>query len=345
MKRLSLVLVLGPFSLFGQKSTATCETLYKINTLLQKEHYQPKPIDDSLSVYVFDTFIDGLDPDRCLFVKTDYEKLRKNRLRIDDAIRGNDCAFFDEFATAYKSGLQHKKNIIEKIFKTPLDYHSKDSVKFSRKSFPFDLAETDLETVWKKWLRYEILEEIAGMSTNLDSLKQNFAAIEKQVKARVFETNLCKINSILYDKNGFENKLQIDFYNVFCSWFDPHSNYFTMDAKSSFMSGLNTSNLSLGLDFEMNKKQEIVVSEIIPGGPAAKSEQIQKDDVIIKVANQNGKSFLVSCTTPDEIGDIIYSDENKEINLIYRDQKKTIGFNACRFFPRYSQNRYTEPEN
>lgn len=317
-------MLLGTFSLFGQKSAATCEMLSKINTLLQKEHYQPKPVDDSLSVYVFDAFIDGLDPDRYLFTKTDYEKLKQNRLKIDDAIRGNDCAFFNEFAAAFKFGLQRKKNIIEKISKTPLDYHSTDSVKFSRKSFPFDLAETDLERVWKKRLRYEILEEIASMSTNLDSLKQNFTSIEKDVKARVFETNLCKINSILNDKNGFENKLQSDFYNVFCSWFDPHSNYFTMDAKSSFMSGLNTSNLSLGLDFEMNEKQEIVVSEIIPGGPAARSEQIQKDDVIIKVANQNGKSFLVSCTTPDEIGEIIYSDENKEIDITIRKKNGAL---------------------
>jgi len=318
------LLLFGTFSLFGQKNTSPCEMLSKINTLLQREHYRPKAVDDSLSVYVFDSFIDGLDPDRYLFTKTEYEKLRSYRLGIDDAILEKNCAFFDAIAAQYKIALLRRKRIIENVDKLPFDYHSKDSVKFSKNPFPFDLAEADLERVWKKRLRYEILEEVSGMSGNIDSLRQNFTAIEKTVKARNLETNLCKISSILDDPQGYENKLANDLYNVFCSYFDPHSNYFSMDAKSSFMSALSTSNLSLGLDFKMNEKEEITVAQVIPGGPSAKSEQIQKDDVIVKVSNKKGIDYWASCTSPDLIAELIYSDSNPEIGLTLRKKNGAV---------------------
>ena len=315
--------MLGIFSVFGQKNAATCETLSKINTLLQREHYHPKPVDDSLSVYVFDTFIDGLDPDRNLFTKIEYEKLSQYRLKIDDAILTKDCSFFTDFVSLYQSALQRRKAVIDKVEKLPFDYYSNDSVKFSKKAFPFDLSENDLERVWKKRLRFEILEEIAGMSDNLDSLNRNFPAIEKEVRARNYEANLCKINSIL-GENDLETHLQGDLFNAFCSYFDPHSNYFTVDEKSSYMSALSTSNLSVGLDFEMNEKQEIVVAEVIPGGPAARSEQIQKNDVIVKVSNKNGIEYSTTCASPYQISTLIYSDENKHIAFTIRKKSGAL---------------------
>jgi carboxyl-terminal processing protease len=51
-------------------------------TLIQSEHIQPKPIDDSLSVFVFDSFIDALDPSRIVLLKSEYESLSLNTVLI-----------------------------------------------------------------------------------------------------------------------------------------------------------------------------------------------------------------------------------------------------------------------
>jgi carboxyl-terminal processing protease len=59
----------------------TCVLLTKITTLIQSEHIQPKPIDDSLSVFVFDSFIDALDPSR-IVLKSEYELLPLNTVLI-----------------------------------------------------------------------------------------------------------------------------------------------------------------------------------------------------------------------------------------------------------------------
>ena len=108
MKKLSLAFLLTTFSLFGQNDTKTCETLSKINTLLQRVHYHPKPVDDSLSVFVFDSFLDVLDANRNLFTKMEYQKLREHRLQLDNYILQHNCSFMRDFIAVYKLALTRK---------------------------------------------------------------------------------------------------------------------------------------------------------------------------------------------------------------------------------------------
>ena len=324
MKKISLVLLLTTYSLFGQNSAKTCEILSKINALVQSEHYHPKPVDDSLSVFVFDTFMDGLDGNRNLLTKIEYENLCKHRLQLDNYILGNDCSFMNDFVSIYQLALERKKKTLEKIQYEDLNYNAKDTVKFSKKNFPFDLLAANIDKVWRKRIKYDILEDISKLSSNLDSLTPNFSKLEKISKAKIFDTHLCKVNSILDSKKGLGYDLQNDFLNIFCNYFDPHTNYFSMDAKTSFMSGLNTSGLSLGLNVSLNEKEEIVVEEIIPGGPAARADKFEKDDVILKFSNKKGEDYIVSCSSLEKIGELIYSDSNEEIELTIQKKNGNI---------------------
>ena len=163
MKKISLILFLTTYSLFSQNSDKTCEILSKINALIQRDHFHPKPVDDSLSVYVFDTFMDGLDVNRNLFTKIEYENLSKQRLLLDNYILQNDCSFMDDFVSAYQFALERKKKTLEKIQNEVFDYNAKDTVKFSKKNFPFDLVLADLDKVWRKRIKYDILEDISKL--------------------------------------------------------------------------------------------------------------------------------------------------------------------------------------
>jgi carboxyl-terminal processing protease len=125
MKKISLAFLLTTFSLFGQNDAKTCEIVSKINTLLQREHYQPKPVDDSLSVFVFDSFMDALDSNRNLFTQIEYQKLRQHRLQLDNYILQNNCSFMNEFVSDYKLALIRKKKVLEKIQKEHFDYNTK----------------------------------------------------------------------------------------------------------------------------------------------------------------------------------------------------------------------------
>lgn len=324
MRKFSIILFLITFSLLGQNSTKTCELLSKINTLVQKEHYHPKPVDDSLSVYVFDTFMNNIDGNRNLFTKIEYEKLSNHRLNLDNYILQNDCLFMNDFVSMYQFALERKKKALEKIREEVLDYNGKDTVKFSKKNFPFELKPTDFDRVWKKRMKFDILEDISKLSKNFDSLKQNFSKLEKISKTKIVESNICKVNNILESKKGIGYDFQNQFLNIFCTYFDPHTNYFSEDAKSSFMSSLTTSGLSLGINVTLNENDEIVIDEVVPGGPAARSNKFEKGDMIIKISNNKGESYLVSCAPLDKIGELIFSDSNEEIVLTIQKKNGNI---------------------
>lgn len=123
MNRFSFAFLLSSFSLFAQNSDKViCELLTKINILLLNEHFKPKPIDDSLSVYVFDTFIESLDAERNIFLKSEYDTLSKllGFLCFDE----NYCGFISsdnckeiEIILRKKNGIIYSKKIKKKIMK------------------------------------------------------------------------------------------------------------------------------------------------------------------------------------------------------------------------------------
>lgn len=321
MKRVLLIFLTCPTFLFAQASDAICNTVASLSYIIQKNHFLPKPIDDSLSVFVFDNLIDHLDSGRNLFSKQDYELLSKNRFLVDDFINNENCIFIDELTILYKNALVRKKQILLKLEASNFDYNTNDSIRFSKQKFDFDVDNSAFEKVWNKKLRYSILEEIAKISTNEDSLKMNFIALEKEIKQKIINTKLCKINSFLDKEEEISAKIKTDFLNSFCTYFDPHSNYFSSDARSSFMSGLSASNLSLGIEVSLNDEEEIIIEEIIPGGPASGNSNIDVGDSIIKIGNTLGLEYWVSCSSLENIGNLIFSDANKIINLTL--QKKS----------------------
>ncbi|MFV8327384.1 carboxy terminal-processing peptidase [Flavobacterium sp. ZS1P14] len=314
MKTISLVLFLTAFSLFGQNDVKTCEILSKINALIQREHINPKPVDDSLSVFVFDRFIDELDPSRNIFLKSEYDTLsQKYRLNIDNLIKDKACGFLSDIVSVYKKDLLRNKHLLERIDKETIDYEGKDTIRFYKKAYPIYLLDNQVEKVWRKKIRYEILDDMAQVSKNLDSIKTNFNALALHSKNTVIQNELCRINSILENESNLEESL----YNHFCSYFDPHTAYFSDDSKSNFVASLSKEHLSLGLNVSLNEKSEIIVGELDPNGPAFLTGKIKKGDQIVSISNLK-ETLLVSCASLESISNMILSDANKNIVLTLR---------------------------
>jgi carboxyl-terminal processing protease len=311
MKKISLLFLLTTSVLFSQNSAETCGIINKINALIQSEHIRPKPVDDSLSVYVFDNLINELDPSRNLFFKTEYDEMAsKYRLNLDDLILENDCSFLTDIKAKYVNSLNRTKNVLEKIQSMPIDYSKKDTIRFYKKSFPFYLKKEDLEKAWTKKLRYQILDEIAESSDNLDSIKTNFKSIEAGARKLILTNEICRISTLLENNTKQEEKL----YNFFCTYFDPHTAYFSDDSKTSFVASLSKEHLSLGMTVNLNEKNEIIIEEIDPNGPAFQTGLIKKGDQIVSISNQK-ETLQVSCASMESISNMILSESNKQITL------------------------------
>ncbi|MBF6640863.1 hypothetical protein IVB69_05185 [Flavobacterium sp. J49] len=319
MNKLLVLASLFPFLLFGQAEKNPCETLSKINSLIQENHYKPKPVDDSLSVYVFKTFLSQLDDENRLFIEPEIKALQKHELKIDDYLKTNNCQFLDEFYTAYSKTIARYKVLLAAIKNEPFPLSSSEKVVFSKQAFPYAKEEKELKHLYKKRLLYNILRDVAELSTNKDSLTANFETIAAASKVKIFEKSECKIQTYEMSKAEFNSV----FFTVFCSYFDPHTEYFSENEKSSFYSTVSSDNLTFGLYISMTEKDEMTVDDIIPGSSAYFTEKIDKGDTLLKVKYQN-EEYEIACSSVKKIDEIITSNEYKTADFTFRKKSGEV---------------------
>ncbi len=319
MPLIKILFLILPFIVFAQSEKTTCETLLKINVIIQGYHYKPKVVDDSLSVYVFNSFLKELDEHNRFFTEKEIKNLRKHLYKIDNYIISNKCDFLLDFYNYYSRAIERYKTTLESIQKEELALDSNDTIEFSLKSFPYSKDDKDLKRLFKKRIVFHILRDIAETSTNRDSLITNFESLSQLAKNKIFETYLCKYSGLQISKKDFYAK----FIAVFCTYFDPHTMHLSQSDKSSFLSNVSADNLSFGLNIAMNEKEEIIVEQVVPGSSAYLSNKISNGDQVLKISHA-GKEYVIACSSIQKIEEIITSSEYKKIDFTLRKKSGEV---------------------
>ena len=312
-------MLLLPFLALSQKDKNPCETLASINALVQENHYHPKPIDDSLSVYAFKTFLSRLDEENRLFIAPEIEELKKHQYQIDNYINNHDCTFLHDFYTAYSKSITRYSAVIAALKNEDFPFSSDEKVVFSRKAFPYATDETELKRMYKKRILFNILRDVAELSTNKDSLTANFDALAKANRVKVFDRYECKTES----SQMSEDEFNAIFYSVFCSYFDPHTEYFSESDKSEFFSTVSSDNLTFGLYVSMNDNDEVNVDDIMSGSSAYFSDKISVGDQLLKIKYKD-EEYEISCASMKKIDEIITSKAYKKAIFTFRKKSGKI---------------------
>ena len=314
-----IILILFPLLGFSQSEKKFCETLAQVNKLILENHFKPKSINDSLSAYVFETFLENLDSNNSLFLASDINELKKHKFKIDNYINSNKCDFINEFYKIYSKAFDRNKQIISAITSEPITYSSNEIIKFSKKRKPYCADVNELKKYFRKRILFDILSDVSQISTNKDSLIQNFTAIANSSKKKVLDNFKCNINDEILTQEAF-NAL---FINAFCSYFDPHTVYFSNSEKSDFLSGLSSTNYSFGLNFQINEKNDLVVESIIPFGPAYYSNKIEANDVLQKIKIDTVE-YKTNCDFLKKASEIINSNATKTAVFNFRKKNGAL---------------------
>lgn len=300
-------------SLFAQADKNPCETLLRINYLIQQQHYKAKALNDSLSSNVFELFLKKLDDDNRLFTEIEINYLKKHKFQIDDYIRNENCNFLADFYQIYTYSVERYAGIIETIKKEPFEFKSSEKMQFSKKAFPYVKNEAELKGLYKKRILFNILKDISEISKNKDSLVANFDTLSESSKNKIFESFTCKTSSFQLTKKEFNSK----FFGAFCNYFDPHTEYFSESDKSSFLSAVSADNLTFGMIVSLNENDEIIVEEILPGSSAHQAGTIEIGDQIVKIKYLNDE-YLIACSSMQKIEALFSSSEFKKVEFTLR---------------------------
>lgn len=309
LKRNWKILLLGVFVAVASCSFTTKEfsdpskdrlLIDLISYVLEKGHYDPKELDDTFSIHVWENFIESLDPLKRYFLAQDIEDFRAYSLLIDDQIRQKDLTFFDVVYDTYLQRSQATKTYYKEILAKPFDYTIEESINTDYDNLEYANTDQELKEHWRKQLKYTALsnfydlieEQKEARSMNPDSIPSNeirdlidMSKADLESKAR--ETTLSTLDDNYDFTDDLERKDYFALYlNAIVSEFDPHTNYFAPPDRDRF--DLRMSGKLEGIGARLQKKNDyITIVEVISGGPVWRGEHLEVGDALIKVRQED----------------------------------------------------------
>lgn len=107
---------------YAQDNADFCHQLSALNQRIQQYHYNPKPINDSLSKNVFNLFLERLDENKRFFHKSDMALFESDKFQLDDAITQENCDFIEKYSVRLQQRIENSKTYIASLRDSIFDY-------------------------------------------------------------------------------------------------------------------------------------------------------------------------------------------------------------------------------
>ena len=129
--------------------------------VLSRFHYKPVPLDDALSVKVFDQYLKALDPEKVYFLQSDIDRLAADRTLLDDAILTEDLQAPFEIFNLYERRAVERLAYARSLLHKGFEFDRDETLAIDRKDQPWPATEADSLDLWRKrvkneWLRLRL---------------------------------------------------------------------------------------------------------------------------------------------------------------------------------------------
>ena len=293
---------------------------------IREKHYGPRIIDDSFSESLFDQFFENLDPDRVFFTIADLSGLSSFRKTLDDELNGKGWAFLNKIIPLYRLRLLQADSIIGDITSKPFDFSLNEFFSIVTDT-TWPANEKVKRNKWYQTLKYETLEGLADIASVQHSQtgtinKKEILSRETQVRLMIKARRLRRVKSILQTAEGFETYVQSVYLDAIATCFDPHTNYFPETEKQNFESSLSKDGYYFGFALGENDKGEPSILHLDPGGPAWKTGELNKGDVLLQMKWEGKEPIDLVGADAGEVSSLLDGSNNDLLELTV---KKTNG--------------------
>ncbi|KOS07706.1 peptidase S41 [Flavobacterium akiainvivens] len=314
----------------GKGNTDKDKTLIDLLTyVIENGHYSPATIDDNFSKGVYKSYLESLDPSKRFFTQADVAEFAKYETLLDDQIKDRDVSFFnltyDRLVTRTKEAEKYYRDILAK----PFDFSKNESINVDYEKQPYPKNDAALRERWEKQLKLSVLSSVtdkeklqAGTAdkadaknepaaTKPDTKNKSFAELEKEAR----EATLKSLNEYFEFVDGIKRDEWFSIYlNSIVERFDPHTFYFAPDEKEKFDTSMRGSLEGIGARLQ-KKGEYIEISELIPGGPAWRSKELEQGDMIMKVAQGKDDAIDIAGMRLDDVVKKIKGPKGTEVRL------------------------------
>lgn len=273
------------------------------SVVLTKYHYSKLPFDDNLSMRIYNTYLRSLDPQRVFFVKADIDAFNKHSQYFDDYLRRSNLMVPFQMYEQLIKRIDERTAFVENILKTEeFDLASNKKIYIDRSELPYAKDQKELDNIWRERLQNELITlMVSDKDRTLEDAKERLLKRYKVRGKRLAQNTKDDIFDL--------------FMNVVARSFDPHSGYYSAKHMEDFNIGMSLSLQGIGTVLRQDE-DAVKIMEIVPGGPADLTKQLNVADEIIGIAQgDNGEFMDIAGLRLDKVVDKIRGKKGTVVRL------------------------------
>jgi carboxyl-terminal processing protease len=268
--------------------------------ILLTNHYKKITLNDSISGVAFDQYLKKLDPGHFYFLATDINDFSKYRFQFSILLAMGRLEPVYEIFNKYLERIEARFNYIFQEVKTEFDFTLDEYYNIDRDKEPWAKSIQELDEVWRKRLKYEALHlKLSGKKW--PEISELLEKRYKNYQKRVHQTQSEDVFQVVM--------------NSFTECFDPHTNYLSPKISDDFQIEMSRSLEGIGAQLTTDYYYTIV-HQIVPGGPADKSNLLHAKDKIIGVAQGDDEIVDIIGWRLDDVVQIIRGPKSTIVRLV-----------------------------
>lgn len=285
---------LTPKAVYGKEARV-------VSYILDNNHYSKLKLNDSLSSAILDAYVTDLDNNRSYFLESDVKSFEKYRFSIDEFTRNEDVQVAFEIFHVFRQRYNERMDyVMNHLIGQEFDYTIDEYYNTDREDASWPKTEQEMNDLWRQMIKSQAL------SLKLAGKKQE--EIDETLRKRYqrFIKNMAQFNA--------EDVFSV-YMNCLTEAYDPHTNYFSPKASDLFRQSMSLSLEGIGARLQTDNDYTKFV-EIIPGGPAEKSNAVHVNDLITAVAQGvDGEMVDVIGWRVDEVVKLIKGPKGTVVRL------------------------------
>ncbi|HRH61423.1 MAG TPA: tail-specific protease, partial [Chitinophagaceae bacterium] len=256
------------------------QLLMVIGQILEQKHYSPQIINDSFSAKVFNKYLENLDGDKSIFLKTDIASFQKYKTALDEEIHGDaPMKFFSDAGSVFLKRLDEASAIAKNILSKPFDFSVNETAELESETAAYPADENARQEAWRKRLKFMTLERFADLQQQRETSNGKDSSVNKtddELQAKARNLVLASVN-----RNFNRQKLLLTeeqqfatYVNTITDLMDPHTEYFPPVEKRGFDEEMSGRFYGIGAQLK-EENGAIKIASLVTGGPAWKSGNVQ----------------------------------------------------------------------
>ena len=256
---------------------------------LEQAHFSKVSIDKLEPEEFLASFLKKLDKQKLYFTQDDIDRFNKaySPTLITFFKQGNLFPGFEVYNEYKKRSVKRLEWAISWVGGEEVKLDSNETYNTDREAANWSSSDEELDKQWKKLVAFELLNETlsqidANASESLDSPEQQKAMAEaaERISSRYqrWKKNIIDFEAI---------DVQELYLTTLTQMFDPHTTFMNIKEKEKFDQQMNNEFVGIGAVLR-DEDGFCTIKELLPGGPAEGSRELEPEDIILKVAQAEG---------------------------------------------------------